>query len=116
MVNNGKITVKQAGLAALVAPQVVNHGVSQAYRGTVVLAGADTHVIDLERQSPRLAHDPCCGKVVLAFGGGKAVEEFAELLPQPCSCPRRCAAQQCLQLGEGLFDRIEVRRIGRQES
>ena len=47
IVNNGDITVRQAGLAALVAPQVVNHGVIQARLGTVVLAGATTHVIDL---------------------------------------------------------------------
>lgn len=47
IVNDGSITVKQAGLAALVAPQVVNHGVIQARLGTVVLAGAETHVIDL---------------------------------------------------------------------
>jgi filamentous hemagglutinin family protein len=47
IVNNGDITVKQAGLAALVAPQVVNHGLIQARLGTVVLAGAETHTIDL---------------------------------------------------------------------
>jgi filamentous hemagglutinin family protein len=47
IVNDGSITIKQAGLAALVAPQVVNHGVIQARLGTVVLAGAETHVIDL---------------------------------------------------------------------
>ncbi|HVY16982.1 MAG TPA: filamentous hemagglutinin N-terminal domain-containing protein, partial [Rhodopila sp.] len=47
IVNDGDITVKQAGLAALVAPQVANHGVIEARLGTVVLGGAETHVIDL---------------------------------------------------------------------
>src|ERR1700722_977329 len=35
IVNQGQITVKQAGLAALVAPQVVNSGVITAQLGTV---------------------------------------------------------------------------------
>ncbi|OJY68409.1 MAG: hypothetical protein BGP12_11425 [Rhodospirillales bacterium 70-18] len=45
--NNGSITARQAGLAALVAPQVANHGVIAARMGTVVLAGATQQVIDL---------------------------------------------------------------------
>lgn len=47
VVNNGTITVKQAGLAALVAPQVVNNGVINAKMGHVILAGAQTHTVDL---------------------------------------------------------------------
>jgi len=47
IVNAGSITVKQAGLAALVAPVVVNAGVIAAKLGHVVLAGAATHTIDL---------------------------------------------------------------------
>ena len=38
--NAGNITVKQAGLAALVAPQVANSGTINAQLGHVVLAGA----------------------------------------------------------------------------
>ena len=45
--NQGTITVKQAGLAALVAPQVANSGVITARLGHVVLAGARTATLDL---------------------------------------------------------------------
>ncbi|WP_165585416.1 filamentous hemagglutinin N-terminal domain-containing protein [Roseococcus sp. SYP-B2431] len=45
--NHGTITVREAGLAALVAPQVANHGVIRARMGRVVLAGAETSVVDL---------------------------------------------------------------------
>ncbi|MCW3473886.1 filamentous hemagglutinin N-terminal domain-containing protein [Limobrevibacterium gyesilva] len=47
IVNRGRITVKQTGLAALVAPSVVNAGVIEAKLGHVVLAGASTHTVDL---------------------------------------------------------------------
>ena len=47
VVNEGRITVRQAGLAALVAPQVANSGVITARLGRVVLAGAVTHTLDL---------------------------------------------------------------------
>ena len=42
IVNQGTLTVKQAGLAALVAPRVANSGVIDATLGHVVLAGAKT--------------------------------------------------------------------------
>ena len=42
-----QITVRQAGLAALVAPQVANSGVINARMGHVVLAGAKTATLDL---------------------------------------------------------------------
>ena len=45
--NQGTITVKQAGLAALVAPQVANSGVINARLGHIVLAGAKTATLDL---------------------------------------------------------------------
>ena len=45
--NQGTITVKQAGLAALVAPQVANSGTINAKLGHVVLAGAKTATLDL---------------------------------------------------------------------
>lgn len=47
IVNDGTITVKQTGLAALVAPQVVNHGLITAKLGHVILAGAETFTLDL---------------------------------------------------------------------
>ncbi len=47
VVNAGTITVSQAGLAALVAPAVVNSGVINAKLGHVILAGAETHTLDL---------------------------------------------------------------------
>ena len=47
VVNQGTITVKQAGLAALVAPRVANSGVINAQLGHVVLAGARTATLDL---------------------------------------------------------------------
>jgi filamentous hemagglutinin family protein len=45
--NRGTITVKQAGLAAFVAPEVVNSGVINAKLGHVVLAGAKSATLDL---------------------------------------------------------------------
>ncbi len=45
--NRGTITVKQAGLAALVAPSVANSGVINARMGQVVLAGASAHTLDM---------------------------------------------------------------------
>ena len=45
--NAGTITVKQAGLAALVAPRVVNSGTINARLGRAVLAGAENFSVDL---------------------------------------------------------------------
>jgi filamentous hemagglutinin family protein len=47
VVNQGTVTVRQAGLAALVAPQVANSGVIDAKLGHVVLAGANTATLDM---------------------------------------------------------------------
>ena len=47
VVNRGRITVAETGLAALVAPNVSNSGVITAKAGRVVLAGAATHTVDL---------------------------------------------------------------------
>jgi len=47
VVNRGRITVAETGLAALVAPNVGNSGVIEAKAGRVVLAGAATHTVDL---------------------------------------------------------------------
>ncbi len=61
IVNNGRITVAQKGLAALVAPGVANNGVIAAKLGKVVLAGAETYTIDLY------------GDGLIQFGVGPAV-------------------------------------------
>ena len=45
--NRGAITVREAGLAALVAPSVANSGVITARLGRVVLAGAAAHTLDM---------------------------------------------------------------------
>ncbi|MDD2877792.1 MAG: filamentous hemagglutinin N-terminal domain-containing protein [Acidiphilium sp.] len=47
IVNDGTITMKQAGLAAFVAPQVVNRGTIIATLGHVILAGASTFTLDI---------------------------------------------------------------------
>ena len=47
IINQGTITLKEAGLAAFVAPHVVNDGVITAKMGRVMLAGAETATIDL---------------------------------------------------------------------
>ncbi len=47
IVNAGTLTMKQAGLAALVAPSVANSGTITAKLGHVVLAGARTATLDL---------------------------------------------------------------------
>lgn len=47
IINEGTITVKEGGLAALVAPYVQNNGFIIAKYGTVAIAGANTATIDL---------------------------------------------------------------------
>ena len=47
IVNEGTLTARQAGLVGLVAPQVANSGVINARMGNVVLAGAQTHTVDM---------------------------------------------------------------------
>ncbi len=47
VVNQGNISVRRAGLAALVAPQVANSGTISAPFGTVTLAGVTSNVVDL---------------------------------------------------------------------
>ena len=47
MENRGNITIRQAGLAALVAPSVANSGTITAKLGHVVLAGARQTTVDM---------------------------------------------------------------------
>ncbi|SAI65362.1 Heme:hemopexin utilization protein A [Bordetella ansorpii] len=48
IVNEGTISIKDSGLAALVAPSVKNAGVIQAKLGKVALAGAKTVTVDFQ--------------------------------------------------------------------
>jgi filamentous hemagglutinin family protein len=61
IVNAGTITIKQSGLAALVAPSVRNSGVITARLGKVELAGAKTFTVDFH------------GDGLLSFDAGSAV-------------------------------------------
>lgn len=45
--NEGRITVAEGGLAALVAPQAANRGTIEARLGRVVIGGAETYALDL---------------------------------------------------------------------
>jgi hypothetical protein len=56
----------------------------------------------------------CGGEVVSAFGGCEEVEQATDRRPETIDGSLGGLAQQRLELGEGLFDRIEVRRVGRQ--
>ena len=47
IINEGKITAKQAGLVGLVAPQVINNGHIVANGGRVQLSSGDTFTVDL---------------------------------------------------------------------
>jgi parallel beta-helix repeat protein len=47
IINTGRMSVKNAGISALVAPQVSNSGVINAKMGTVALAAGETVTLDL---------------------------------------------------------------------
>lgn len=47
VINNGRISVSDGGLAALVAPSVANHGIIAAKLGKVVLGGGSAFTLDL---------------------------------------------------------------------
>lgn len=61
IINEGKITVKDSGIAVLVSPTVVNDGVISANLGTVALASGDRFTLDLY------------GDNLIAFDAGKAM-------------------------------------------
>jgi filamentous hemagglutinin family protein len=69
--NAGTITIREAGLAALVAPQVANRGTIAARLGRVALAGAETHVVDLYGDG--LLSIEVTGRVRQAPGNGAAL-------------------------------------------
>ncbi len=72
VVNQGQITIKQAGLAALVAPQVANSGVITAKLGTVVLAGGATKAT-LDLYGDGMLSIDVTGQVVQAPNGALAL-------------------------------------------
>ncbi|MEY4255321.1 MAG: hypothetical protein RLZZ141_548, partial [Pseudomonadota bacterium] len=47
IVNEGTLTIKDAGLAAFVAPHVSNSGAIKAHLGTVLMGGAQTFTLDM---------------------------------------------------------------------
>ena len=69
--NAGNITIRQAGLAALVAPQVANSGTITARLGRVILGGAATHTLDLYGDG--LVALNVTGQVTKASVGGQQV-------------------------------------------
>ncbi len=71
VVNAGNITLREAGLAALVAPEVANSGVIEAKLGRVVLAGASAAVVDLYGDG--LLSLDVTKEVTTAPGGGLAL-------------------------------------------
>ncbi|WP_144641135.1 filamentous hemagglutinin N-terminal domain-containing protein, partial [Bordetella genomosp. 13] len=64
IVNEGTISIKDSGLAALVAPSVSNSGVIQAKLGKVALAGAKTFTVDFQ------------GDGMLSFDASAVVDEL----------------------------------------
>ena len=69
--NAGNITIRQAGLAALVAPQVANSGTITARLGRVILGGAETQSLDLYGDG--LVALNVTGQVTKVSLGGKQV-------------------------------------------
>ena len=61
--NHGHISVKDVGLAAMVAPRVRNAGVIEARLGRVALGSANTFTLDFQ------------GDGLLSFGAGAAISE-----------------------------------------
>ncbi|MGQ2945516.1 MBG domain-containing protein [Blastomonas fulva] len=47
VINHGTITVRDAGVAAFVAPQVANHGIITAHMGKIAFGGAQAFTLDL---------------------------------------------------------------------
>ncbi len=56
------------------------------------------------------------GEVMAAFGGAEAVEQGADPLPRRLNGPFGRVPQQRFELGEDLFNRVEIRGVGRQEA
>lgn len=76
--NAAQITVKQAGLAALVAPFVVNSGVIQARLGHVVLLGALAASLDVNGSGPVVFGT--VGQVLSDPGGSPLVDQVGQVV------------------------------------
>jgi len=83
--NNGSITVAQAGLAAFVAPSVVNNGTITARLGRIALASGDSFALDLFgdglinlQASPALSSQLIANHGVIAADGGSVVLTTAQ--------------------------------------
>lgn len=74
VINEGSITIKDAGVAAFVAPGVANRGIIEANLGTVSLAAGNTFTLDLYGDGlvKVAVTDPV---TVAALGEGKALVE-----------------------------------------
>ncbi|WP_437185267.1 filamentous hemagglutinin N-terminal domain-containing protein [Planctomicrobium sp. SH668] len=80
IVNLGSVTVAEAGLAAFVAPNVVNNGLIQAKLGKVQLASGDTFTLDLYgdglfalEASPTITSQLVTNGGIIAAEGGKVL-------------------------------------------
>jgi hypothetical protein len=54
------------------------------------------------------------GEVAGAFGGTEGVEGLADGVPEGVDGSGRGGAEQRLELGEQLFDRVQIGAVGRQ--
>jgi hypothetical protein len=54
------------------------------------------------------------GEVVGAVGGGEGVEGLTDGLPERLDGAAGGSAEQRLEVGEGLLDRVQIRAVGRQ--
>jgi hypothetical protein len=62
----------------------------------------------------RAATVTCGGEIVCAFLRGEAAQGVCDGLPEVWDCPGGGGPQEGFELGEGHFDWIEVRTVGRQ--
>jgi trimeric autotransporter adhesin len=75
--NDGQITIKDAGMAAFVAPSVINNGTINARLGKVALASGDTFAVDMYGDglvsvevSPQVAHQLVSNTGTISAQGG----------------------------------------------
>lgn len=84
IINEGRITARDAGLVAFVAPQIANHGLIQARLGRVQLGAGSTATVDLYGDGLlELALDQATGQklintgIIEAAGGSIQIEASA---------------------------------------
>jgi len=73
--NDGNINIHNNGIAAMVAPRIVNNGVIQAHLGKISLAAGDKWVLDMGGEIKLSVEDPVAGYLIqkgqLSANGGK---------------------------------------------